>query len=296
MLEFREITIEDRQWVQPLLDSAPCRALEYNFSFSYLWQHQLNYKIARYKDFFLLQATDSQERRSYLFPPGKGDLKEVIDVLFSYEHQQDNTLRFFMVPKEKLEYLEQEYPDLFEIQALEDYYDYVYEAQSLITLKGKKLSSKRNHINRFIEHYPDWQFEPITPENIGEVVAMEAEWKELYLEKSKSFLWESQSVDIALRNFFDLGLDGGLIRAQGKVVAFSMGDQVCDDTYLVHIEKAYREIQGAYPMINQQFATHFCQNYTYINREDASGNPGLIKAKQSYRPAFLVEKFAAFEK
>ena len=94
----------------------------------------------------------------------------------------------------------------------------------------------------------------------------------------------------ALRLFEELGFKGGLLRAGGKVIAFSIGEPVCDDTMVVHIEKAYAQVQGAYPMINQQFLLHEAQGYPYVNREDDAGQEGLRQAKLSYHPAFMVEK------
>ena len=94
----------------------------------------------------------------------------------------------------------------------------------------------------------------------------------------------------SLRLYEELELTGGLLRVNGKVVAFTLGEKVSDDTFVVHIEKAFAEIQGAYPMINQQFVEHECMKYKYINREEDTGAEGLRKAKLSYRPVFLVEK------
>ena len=88
----------------------------------------------------------------------------------------------------------------------------------------------------------------------------------------------------------ELRLCGGLIRADGKVMAFSIGEPVCDDTMVVHIEKAYADVQGAYPIINQQFLLHEASKYRYVNREEDMGEPGLRQAKESYHPVFLVEK------
>ena len=96
-----------------------------------------------------------------------------------------------------------------------------------------------------------------------------------------------------LNTFFDLGLTGGLIRSEGKVIAFAIGEELNDNTYVVHIEKAFYDIQGAYQIINQQFAAANCQNYDYINREDDAGDEGLRRAKLSYYPAFFVEKSSA---
>ena len=75
-----------------------------------------------------------------------------------------------------------------------------------------------------------------------------------------------------------------------KIVAFTTGEPICKDTFVVHIEKAFSDIEGAYTMINQQFVEHECSDYKYVNREDDAGAEGLRRAKLSYRPAFMVEK------
>lgn len=100
----------------------------------------------------------------------------------------------------------------------------------------------------------------------------------------------------SLRLFEELKLTGGVLRIDGDVVAFTLGEPVCSDTFVVHIEKAFAEVQGAYPMINQQFVEHECMDYQYINREEDTGAEGLRKAKLSYRPVFMVEKGRVTEK
>ena len=81
----------------------------------------------------------------------------------------------------------------------------------------------------------------------------------------------------SLRLFEELHLTGGVLRIDGEVVAFTIGEPICEDTYVVHIEKAYADVQGAYTMINQQFVEHECMNYKYVNREDDTGAEGLSK-------------------
>lgn len=100
----------------------------------------------------------------------------------------------------------------------------------------------------------------------------------------------------ALRLFEELELSGGVLRVDGEIVAFTLGEPVCSDTFVVHIEKAFADIQGAYPMINQQFVEHECMDYLYVNREEDTGSEGLRKAKLSYRPVFMVEKGVVKEK
>ena len=294
MLEFKEITLADKEWIEPLLKMSAFGSEEYSFSFCYLWRKVFGYHAARMGNYFLLKSVRAGRAPSYLYPSGSGDIVPVLEALRQDAAAEEAPLVFHTILTEQKVLLETMYPGEFEFIELDDYYDYVYEAKSLITLAGKKLHSKRNHINRFMADYPDWSYEDISTENLPEVVEMSREWLHLHEESdSTSLMQEARSVSAAIHDFFDLGLDGGLIRVGGRVVAFSMGDRLNHNTYLVHIEKAYADIQGAYAIINQQFATRYCADYQYINREDASGQPGLAKAKRSYRPAFLVEKYAA---
>lgn len=94
----------------------------------------------------------------------------------------------------------------------------------------------------------------------------------------------------ALRLYKELELVGGVLRVDGEIVAFTLGEPLSEDIFVVHIEKAFADVQGAYPMINQQFVEYECSSYKYINREEDTGSEGLRKAKLSYRPIFLVEK------
>jgi hypothetical protein len=91
-------------------------------------------------------------------------------------------------------------------------------------------------------------------------------------------------------------LRGGAIEVDGDIVAFSLGTKLNADTFIVHVEKAYSEIQGAYPIINQEFVKNEASEFTYINREEDMGYPSLRKAKMSYRPDILLEKYIVKEK
>ena len=152
--------------------------------------------------------------------------------------------------------------------------------------------SKRNHINKFKIMYEDrWSYEPMTKDNVEDCFQMALKWRnengcEEDLEKNAEICVTLNS----LRLFEELGLKGGVLRIDGEVAAFTVGEPICSDTFGVHIEKAYAEVQGAYPMINQQFVSHECMDYKYVNREEDTGAEGLRKAKMSYRPVFMVEK------
>ena len=137
-------------------------------------------------------------------------------------------------------------------------------------------------------------FEEITRANIDEVWEMSRKWAEMMDTGDDQSLHEELSaLEETFRHFEALNMQGGLIRANGRVIAFSIGDPLNDDVYLVQFEKAYPDIPGAYQVINQQFAEHYVAGYKFANREDDAGDEGLRKAKLSYDPIFLVAKYSA---
>lgn len=155
------------------------------------------------------------------------------------------------------------------------------------------MHGKRNHIARFQDE-DDWCYEELNDSNIEECRNMTYTWIKMRAEKWNEEMELEMSV---LHEAFDyrkeLGLVGGIIRKAGQIVAFSIGEPLNSDTYVVHFEKAFPDMQGAYPMINQQFVLHACEDYTYVNREEDTGDPGLRKAKMSYYPEILLKKYVA---
>ena len=182
------------------------------------------------------------------------------------------------------------YGDVFQVEYDRDVADYVYLSERLISLSGKKYHGKRNHINRFKENH-EWTYEPITDDNALECIVMLMQWKINNCAAANEGMSEEVcAAKNALMYYKELGLTGGLIRSEGVIIAFSLGEPISDDMFAVHFEKAFSNIQGAYPIINQQFVLHEASEYKYINREEDCGDEGLRKAKMSYRPEMMVEK------
>ena len=161
-------------------------------------------------------------------------------------------------------------------------------------MKGKKFQAKRNHINRFRNTYPDYEYTPITPDRIQECLDLEAEWcKVNNCDQQEGTGNERRALIYALHNFEALGLTGGILHVNGKFVAFTFGMPINHETFGVHVEKADTSIDGAYAMINYEFANRIPEQYIYINREEDLGIEGLRKAKLSYQPVTILEKYMA---
>ena len=174
---------------------------------------------------------------------------------------------------------------------MRDNADYIYEREKLVSLVGKKLHGKRNHIKRFQDQNPGWRYESLRDDNIEACIEMAQEWcRRNCCTGDDGKKEELHLVIRALKNYKTLHMKGGLLRNETGVIAFTLGSPIGPDTFDVCFEKAFSEIQGAYPMINQQFVAHELQEYRYVNREEDLGVPGLRKAKLSYDPDILLEK------
>lgn len=292
MLEWKPVMLTDRKWMEPFIHASDFRGCEYSFGTIYLWRNIFNTKAAQLGD-RLLVRTGEKGSYSYLFPPGHGNLRQVLLALEEDAEREGELFRIHSVNEQARAEIEALFPNRYLFSPARNDFDYIYTAQSLSDLKGKKLHTKRNHINRFLAEFENrWSYESINAENISECIAMNREWclqNDVASDDGKKI--EQYAVKEAFANYFDLGLLGGLLRVDGKVIAFSIGEPLNSDTLLVHIEKALVEYHGAYPMINQQFVLANAKDSVYINREDDTGAEGLRKAKLSYHPAFLETKF-----
>ena len=128
---------------------------------------------------------------------------------------------------------------------------------------------------------------------IDEVIAINNLWYGNANKDDKGLYFENLGINDALKHFDTLGLRGGLLRIDGEVAAFSFGENLDEDCALIHIEKANTIFNGAYQAINQSLLKNIFAATQYANREEDLGIEGLRKAKLSYQPAFLLEKYHA---
>ena len=115
-------------------------------------------------------------------------------------------------------------------------------------------------------------------------------------ERDEGLYMERAAMVTALNYFAELGMEGGLIRCNGTVLAFTMGSLLTPTVFDVNFERAMADFQGAFPMINQEFAKWIRENHpavTLIDREEDAGSPGLRKAKQSYGPDRMTRNVMA---
>lgn len=291
-INYQTPALEHRSTILSYLQQVHEFGSEYTFSNIFLWAKHYGVTFAIIRDMLVIRSV-KQDHCSYAYPIGANPAKPVIEQLLEQARQDKVVFGMHGLTAEKVQLLEQQFPGHFTFTPERDTFDYIYRSEDLITLKGKKYHGKRNHINRFETEHPDWFYEPITSHNMQECLLFAQEWLQRQDSIHPGLTSEYQLIQTAFRWFDILGLVGGLLRVDGKVVAFSLGEPINQQVFVVHIEKAYPEITGAYPMINREFIKHEASSYEYINREEDLGIEGLRKAKLSYRPAILLEKYRA---
>ena len=298
MLNFKPVTLADREWMAPIIYKENTRNADY--SFVNIYAGGASYE-ARWTcvDGCLVIWTVIAGVDYYAFPLGADTdekLRAVVDALLDHCRERGDELRLISIAPAQVPRLETLSPGRFAFTPRTELFDYVYSAERLSTLAGKKLHAKRNFIHHFeAEH--EWKLEAMSAENIALWADLDSEWiidqEGAALETA---LAEVKAIRTALGNFDRLGLEGAFLYADGKPCAFTVGERLCEDTYVIHYEKADSSIVGAYPMINREFVRMIRQKFPalqWINREDDMGLENLRKAKRSYYPDFMEEKYKA---
>ncbi len=293
MLDFHPITLEDKPLADKILLNTESMGYEYCFGNMYIWKNIYKTQIAFHNN-MLVAKYIVDNSLAYCCPVGSGNFKEMVELVMEDARANGSPAVIADCSTEIKQLLETLFPNKFKFRVDDGSFDYIYSAQKLATLAGRKYHGKRNHISSFIKNNPDWRFEEITSQNIGQCAAMNERWLMLNEHKDENDISaEHNALNLAISAYSQLGFYGGLIRAGGEVVAFSFGENLGNNVFCTHFEKAYSTVNGAYPIINREMAVRLKDNYTYINREEDVGVPGLRRAKQSYYPEIWLKKYIA---
>ena len=287
MIDFKIVTLEDRDLIQSYFAKSGFMGCEYAFSNLYIWRNNYQTSFVELMGFMLIKYK-VEGQCYFLMPAGNGDLKELLNFLI--EHTKKNNCKFVLsgVTPDSMALIEKIMPNTFKYKPNRDIFDYIYESNELINLTGSKNQSKRNHINKFEAQNGKNCYESLTTDNIKECIETYYKWAAEHQEEDLKS--EHTAFCEALNNFEALKLQGGLLRVDGTVCAFTVGAELSPDVFVVHIEKGLTDKQGVYPTINRDFVKNNCASYKYINREEDMGIEGLRKSKLSYHPAILLEK------
>lgn len=289
-MEFREITLADKAVFDEYYIKYPQSSAFLSFTTLYLWKGFSGIKYAVLPDGnIVLGGVSGRSGARYFSLPETND-----EVLLSVVKQIKTEFGEFLLvnlTEEQTEVIKKAYPDCG-VKYKRNNNNYVYETKSLAELSGKKLQSKRNHLNRFKNTYTYELVDIDNSEMAEECIEMTRLWYEEKEDADSYLEAEIFACRESLTHMKELGLTGMAIRVDGKIAAYSIGEYM-NGGRMAHIiiEKALNEYSGAYNAINNFFIIRHWSDTEYVNREEDMGLEGLRKAKTSYRPAFLIKMY-----
>ena len=297
-INLQKLTCTDKPTFDKYFGSRYCEHSGYTFTNFFMWRKMRDYRWAVEDEVLYIFSTNEKNFAAWQPIGAQEKLQEAITKILhvAEENRGERQFKFVVVEKSFAEELEK-YPHAkFNITAERDRFDYVYLVQDLINLSGRKFHGKKNHLNAFKKKYPDAKYMPITEELIPkcrEELNIWAEARKLANPDNPFIGYEQATINEIFDHFDAFKLKGGAILINDKVVAFTFGERLNSDTAVIHVEKADQNIRGIYAAINQNFVEREWSDMIYINREEDMGIDGLRRAKESYRPIKMIEKFNA---
>jgi hypothetical protein len=285
VLIFKEISPSDFAQIRHIVAKTGYRSCQLSVGSLYCLAEQYQTKICIDNDFLFVAQRRPNVGVCYFMPVGTGSLAMAIDALTHYHSSNYSTpLTLWGIADDMVQDLKNVVGSDVELTPDRDWAEYIYTAQKLHTLSGKRLQPKRNAANQFRKNHPHFVYEPITPANI------EAVWQ---------FQRQYSQLDGALDNLVRRGLDmfavadftGGIIRIDGSIKGYVLGYPINNSDFDILFENADKNYNGIFQVLEQELIASQLAAFQHINREEDLGVVGIRFAKMGLHPDVLLMKY-----
>jgi hypothetical protein len=291
--DFKPLTLQDKPLFDKHYKKFPPVHSDQLFTTMISWNEYAHYHYTLIKNHLIIMTSIDKQLQ---FRPLIGkENKEICYQLLKLAKNSESDYPLGVIDKEAKTYLKKNFPHL-EFIPRRGYFDYVYLSFNLAKLKGEKFRKIRNRVNKFKKN-STYTTEVVSRENLGEIRKFLKRWC-LWKDCDSDILLknEKKAIIYSMKNFFELGLSGLVLRINEKIEAVSVFEEMDNQTVVIHYEKASPDFDGIYKAINQEVAELLYTRYKYINRESDMDIPGLRQAKMSYRPHHFIEIFEVNKK
>ena len=286
MIDFKPLALSSREEYSKYFFAAEERASDYSFINIWGWNDERCYEIALYENLYWLRLTKNEPYEMWA-PVGDWkcvNWKDVLSKLFP-----DGAV-FSRVPEKLAQILIENLGSTIEVEDQRSEWEYIYLAKELIDLSGNRFHRKKNLLNQFLKYEP--VYEEINSDNIAEIMLFQNDWYEHKDDnKFNGLIAENAAVIRVLSDWKSLpGIIGGALRINGKLVAYTIAEDIGDGTVIIHFEKGQDSYKGVYQGINQIFLKN-SDKFSLVNREQDMGLLGLRQAKLTYNPIGYIRKY-----
>ncbi|SFB75862.1 DUF2156 domain-containing protein [Butyrivibrio sp. YAB3001] len=270
---------------------------------TYIWKDLYHTEIYMEDEAALILMRDDKGYFAAMPYCSEDKLPEYFELLRKYFHEKLNCpLRIDLADEEGLSVLGLFDDPAFVVEEETDLKDYLYDADELKNLPGKKFQKKRNLINKFMKEYEGrWEYKTLCCVDEYFLEEFMQKWVDIRLsegvDSKDTLIVEKDGVIEMLRNCDKVTFRIGGLFIDEKLEAFTIGSYNSREKMaVISIEKGNSDIPGIYQVINQQFLLHSYEDAKIVNREDDMGLEGLRKAKESYNPIGFARKYRVYEK
>lgn len=298
------ISIDNRETLEKYLNGYEYKTSGLSFSAQYMWREINRFSWDMMGEYMCISGISHLELEDgivlpFMFPPltctGEYDKDALRETIYrSKEHFEKKGQPFSLrlVPFHVMEIIKEAVPEMHFIDDRPNY-DYIYLTQDLIDLKGKSFHGKKNHLNYFKKTY-EYEYVELTSDMADDAMKFISDFnkrKEVPAHEMEMLKMEEHAMEDVFKNIEAVGYSAGAIVIDGSIEAIAIGGRLGKKTITEHVEKANIEYRGLYQAINNEFCRNVASKAKYINREEDMGIPNLRKAKLSYKPVKLLEKY-----
>ena len=299
-----EISIDNREFLEQYLNGYEYKTSGLSFSAQYMWRDINKFSWDMIGEYMCISGISHLELEDgielpFMFPPltatGEYDKEALRETIYKAKEHFEKKGQLFslrLVPFHVMEIIKEAVPEMHFIDDRPNY-DYIYLTQELIDLKGKAFHSKKNHLNYFKKTY-EYEYVELTSDMADDAMRFISDFnkrKEVPAHEMEMLKMEEQAMEDVFKNIEAVGYSAGAILIDGNIEALAIGGKLGKKTITEHVEKANVEFRGLYQAINNEFCRNVAAKAKYINREEDMGIPNLRKAKLSYKPVKLIEKY-----
>lgn len=282
---FLPLTFASLPKISPFFLSNESRFCDLTLSNLYMWRNDLSTGYYLSGPRLVVRKEYEKGKMAYLFPKGEEPLDAVKEIASFPSSKKE--LSFFALQEKEASELSSLFPHS-RVYSLEEWDDYLYSSEKLMTYAGKKLSGKRHNANKFHSLYPETELVRARKEDVPALLSFLKKYEEENKGRDISYKEDSFAFDV-LSSYPLLGDIVAYYRYKGEIIALAEAEKVGDTLY-VHIEKCLREYEGIYQALTSEFLMMNIEGISFENREEDDGNMGLREAKSQLQPLVKLQK------
>jgi uncharacterized protein len=291
-LEFSPLKLDDRVILSEFLREHPQKLSGYTFATLAAWRPFFQYEWTFAEPDLLLVSCvlDSNPHRHLMQPVGTMS-PDISRIIKSGAGRLPYPLKIIGAGDGFLKD-NPDFAESFTVAEDRSVSNYLYGADALALLSGRKYAKKRNLLAQASGLYR-WTCRTLNQDLIDRCFSvLNSILEEEHPEVEGMLKRELQALECTLRHFDEFGQQGVLITVDDRPVAFSIYEPISPTTVAVHFERALRSYKGLYQVVNCETAKIVVnQGYQFINREEDLGDPGLRDAKMSYHPIEIIPAY-----